>query len=372
MSQLATSNSNGVGIDLDSIKNDIDSKSKALRSVVHEDEINDDTLVSDPEPVILIRDSVFAVKGDISVVGGLPKAGKTSCSVFMIATALMKERPEGFDSLSIRTTYCNQEMVVYIDTEQPKSYTNKLRKQVLKIIGLEKHPENLKILNLRKYESHRKLEKVLELMNSIPKAHLWIIDGVADLIKDPNDTKESFGIIETFMMKSNDLNTAIVLYIHENPGTSGKLRGNLGSEAERKCGGAIAIKKIKDKGIHSIEAKLIRGSADFDPVFFRYDKPLGRMVSLNESESSEVKKSTDKEAIKLNSRIQLAKRCLITGQLKYGELVGKIMSLAIEIEGKSMSKKTAENRLKDLKDLDIITNLNGDFYALANKYIPQQ
>ncbi len=356
------------GFDLSVLKADVQKGIKELEA--HEDEINDSTKVSDPISVITIGGSPFTVKGDISIVGGLPKAGKTSCSVFMLSTALMKVKPEGLDSLGIDTTFCEGEMVVYIDTEQPKSYTNKLRKQVLKIIEVESHPENFKVINLRKYDSQTKMKKVLDLMDRYPKAHLWIIDGVADLIKDPNDTKESFGVIEKFMMKSEELFTAIVLYIHENPGTSGKLRGNLGSEAERKCGGAIAIKKIKDKGIHSIEAKLIRGGPDFETIYFRYDKALGRMVSLDATETIEVKTTTDKNIIKLNDRVKLAKQCLITGHLKFGDLVQKILELAPEIEGKSLSKRTAETRVTEMKKREII-NINGDYYGLADKYIPQ-
>src|SRR5258706_9229743 len=135
-------NNNAFSIDI--IKADIENQSSLLKSFKHEDEINDDTPVSDPVPVITIRESTFAVKGDISVVGGLPKAGKTSCSVFMLATALM-ERPENLDSLEIHSTYCNGEMVIYVDTEQPKTYTNKLRKQVIKILGVNEQPANLMI-----------------------------------------------------------------------------------------------------------------------------------------------------------------------------------------------------------------------------------
>jgi hypothetical protein len=357
-------------MELSDIKKDIEGHSKSFNLFVHEDEINDRTEINDPVPIITIRDSVFAVKGDISVVGGLPKAGKTQVSAFMLATALVKERPLPFDSLEINSSFCEGKMVVYIDTEQPNSYTNKMRKQIKKILNVENQPDNLKIINLRKYDSEKKSEKVQELMKLWPDAHLWIIDGIADLIKDPNDTKESFGVIEKFMMKSNELDTAIVLYIHENPGTSGKLRGNLGSEAERKCGGAITIKKIKDKGIHSIEAKLIRGGPDFDPVFFRYDVSLGRMVSLDANESNEVKKTTDKATMKLNQRIELARRCLITGSLRSADLVHAILSCVTEIEGKSIEIRTAEGRLKQMKDMGIIKS-NGDFYELADKYIPQ-
>jgi len=342
---------------------------ESIAEYQHPDEINDSTQISDPVPVIMIRESIFAVKGDISIVGGLPKAGKTSCSAFMIATSLMKDRPENFDSLEIHTTYCQGEPVIYIDTEQPRSYTNKLRKQVLKLIGSD-HPKNLKILNFRKHDSQTKMTQVLGLMDRYPSTHLWIIDGIADLIKDPNDTREAFGVIEKFMIKSDELDTAVVLYIHENPGTSGKLRGNLGSEAERKCGAAIAIKKIKDRGIHSIESKLIRGGPDFEPIFFRYDKSIGRMISLNSDESNEIKKQTDKVTIKQNARIELAKRCLLTGQLSFTDLVAAIMRNIPDIEGKTVSERTAEARVKDMKNYGIIVQ-NEDLYAIADIYIPQ-
>ncbi len=355
-------------MDLKTIRGDVEWHKNSFYQFEHEDQISFTSKIQDPVPVIKIRDSVFAVKGDISVIGGLPKAGKTSCSAFILATAL-SEKSLG-DTLEICSSFCDGKMVVYIDTEQPRSYTNKLRLQVCKILGVEKEPPNLGIVNLRKYDSQTKVEKVIKLMEKYPDAHLWVIDGIADLIKDPNDTKESFGIIEKFMMKSDELNTAIVLYIHENPGTSGKLRGNLGSEAERKGGGVVTIKKIREKGIHSIEAKLIRGGPDFDPVFFRYDISLGRMTSLDPNESSVVKALTDKATIKANQRIALAKRCLITGRLNYQDLVNAIISFAMEIEGKPVQKRTAESRVKEMKDMGII-NLNGDFYELADKYIPQ-
>lgn len=102
-------------------------------------------------------------------------------------------------------------------------------------------------------------------MQELPDAHLWVIDGIADLIQDPNNIEQSFGLIESIMVQSDRMNSAVIGILHENPGTN-KARGNLGSEAERKCGGAITIKKLKEQGVHSIVPRLIRGSADFDTI----------------------------------------------------------------------------------------------------------
>jgi hypothetical protein len=362
-------------IDIAIFKEDAQKNKAALVKDLLADEINDKTEIGEIVPVIHIRDSVFAVKGDISIVGGLPKVGKTSVCAYLIATAFMKNIPESFDSLCIRTSYCEGKEVFYIDTEQPKAYTNRLRKMVKKLLNLsdtQPQPENLKILNLRKHDSKAKLEKVMELMKHFPETHLWIIDGVADLIRDPNDVKESFGVIEKFMMKSDELNTAVVLHIHENPGNSGKLRGNLGSEAERKCGGAIAIKKIKEKGIHSIEPKVIRGSEDFEPVYFRYSKEHHRMVSLDATEAMEAKKSVDKNQVKFEKRLELARKCTNNGKdaIKYSSLVDQIMFHSQQVEGKPVQKRTAENRVVDMCSNGILI-LNEDKYVLESKYIPQ-
>ena len=350
---------------IDHFKNDTAENIKKLHSSLFEDEITDKTNIKEIVPVVTISEAIFSIEGDISIIGGLPKAGKTSVSSFLLGTALMKDLPDGMDTISIRTTYCNGREVVYIDTEQPKAFTNKLRKSVKKLIGKDDQPDNLKIINLRKYPSEEKQKKVFEWMRVFPNAHLWIIDGVADLIKDPNDTKEAFDIIQKFMTKADELNTTIILYIHENPGTSGKLRGNLGSEAERKCGGAITIKKHKDKGVHSIEAKLIRGSADFEPVFFRYDKPLGRMVSLDAAETSEIRKTTDKGKMKETRLKEMAKHCLITGSMRFGEFSSKIRANAPQIDGKAISDRTAATRIKDMLDYGFITQ-NGDLYVYAD------
>lgn len=356
------------------VKEDIQNNINELHKDLLNDRITHESKIRPIIPVVEIAGCNFASKGDLSIVGGLPKAGKTSTSMFMLATALMKD-VSNKDTLDIRTKFSEGKPVIYIDTEQPQAYTDKLRRNVCKLIG---KPENdpsfentLFFINLRKYSSEEKQNKVFEWMQFKPDTHLWIIDGVADLIKDPNDTREAFGIIERLMISSDAMDTTIICYIHENPGSTGKLRGNLGSEAERKCGGALSVKKIKDKGIHCIEAKLIRGAADFEPIFFRYNKEQGRMVSISGEEKEELKKGTDKVKIKENLRLAMAKRCLLTGGLKSKDLVKSIIDFAEPIEGKSIKARTAELRINEMKEMGIISLDDSGFYRLADIYIPQ-
>jgi hypothetical protein len=325
--------------------------------------ITDASRIKPPEPIVKIRDSNFAVKGDFSIVGGLPKVGKTTICSFMIATAFMKAIPDDFDSLGIRTTFCEGKPVVYIDTEQPQAYTNQLRENIKKLLGLDKQPENLHIANLRKFDSKEKNEIVLAMMDLMPDCHLWIIDGIADLVSDPNDVKESFKCIERFMMKSDELNTTIILHLHENPG-GGKLRGNLGSEAERKCGGAITIKKDKEKGIHYIEPKVIRGTSDFEKVYFRYSTLEKRMVSLSAEDEQILNSQSDPEEIKRNKRHRLALKITVDGKeiLQYKDAITKIMEFSKIIEGRPIKERTADNRLKEMLEMDFLSkNDNGQY-----------
>lgn len=203
-------------------------------------------------------------------------------------------------------------------------------------------------------------------MNEYPDTHLWIIDGAADLIQDPNDTKQSFGLIETMMVKSDELNTAIVLHIHQNPGGA-KLRGNLGSEAERKCGGAIYVTKDKNTQVHAINPGVIRGTADFEPIYFRWDNDEKRMVSLESEEVEELKKqggnsSTKKLGQKFEEYLNLVFKD--ESSLPSPEIVSRIELYAKEIEGKEIKVRTAQRRLSSMRELGYITMLDSGEYQI--------
>ena len=63
-------------------------------------------------PTVYIADSRFAVKGDISMISGKPKAGKSTITKMILATALMEEVQKDFDSLCIRSNYCKEKNVI--------------------------------------------------------------------------------------------------------------------------------------------------------------------------------------------------------------------------------------------------------------------
>lgn len=271
--------------------------------------ITDDSEIADPVPFVTVNGSTFASLGDISFISGVPKSGKSSVTGFIMATALMKEKSSSFDSLGIVSNYQENRPVIYIDTEQHPAHTKKRLKAVLKMAGIERQNKDLlRVMNWRMYPQKIRHGNLIQALDTFKTACLWVIDGITDFVTSANNEEAGNELIGLLMQKASENNTAIILLIHEN-GQNGKLRGHIGSEAERKCGGAISIKKDREKGVHFIEPKYLRDDEDFVPVVFKYDKGLGRMVSVD-AQTAQIAIQEQKDKSKGNELKQLYEHCI--------------------------------------------------------------
>lgn len=317
--------------------------------------------IADETPIIFINDRKIAVNGDISFITGQPKAGKTSIAAFIIATALMENIPSELDSLKIKSTYCKGKKIIYIDTEQPYSQTNKLRKRINRILGVEKEPENLHILNIRSISRKEKKDEVFSIIDSFKDdLHFIILDGIADLVKDPNIADESFDLIDDLMRKALSYNIPILAYIHLNP-NSDKVRGNLGSEADRKCGASVSIKKDSQTGIHSIESRYMRYDGDIETVHFRYDNEINDFRTLTGNEAKEAKDKEKLEKIEFLNDVAYAATAGGRSEIGFTPFLEIIMSHY------SCAESTAKTRLKEMVELEIVnkdTRGKNVFYSL--------
>lgn len=273
--------------------------------------ITDQSEISDPVPFVTVNGSTFASLGDISFVSGAPKAGKSSVTGFIIATALMKEKPKDLDSLGIVSNYQGNRPIIYIDTEQHPAHTKKRLKMVLKMAGIDRqNTDLLKVLNWRTFPQKQRHDNLIHALDNFNTACLWVIDGITDFVTSANNEEAGNELISLLMQKASTNNAAIILLIHENP-QNGKLRGHIGSEAERKCGGAISIKKDREKGVHFIEPKYLRDAEDFTPVVFKYDTNQSRMVSVD-SQTAQIAIQEQREKSKGSETKQLYVKCMGT------------------------------------------------------------
>lgn len=262
------------------------------------------------KPVIKIGEAVFAVNGDISFTSGLPKAGKSTITRFMIATALMPFIPPEHDTISIRSEYCQGRKVIYLDTEQNPADTQKMISSILDIAGLDKQPENFIALNLRECSHSENMDYLKSLFYHYNDAYLWIIDGVTDFLPSANDETAGNEIIRYLMKMSSVNDTCIVCLIHENSGNgNGKMRGHIGSEAARKCQGAISISYEDDKKVHSIKSTYFRGSKRIEPIYWQFNDN-GKPVSCDAETVESIKQiAENKDLSKRNDLIELLENC---------------------------------------------------------------
>lgn len=323
-------------------------------------EITDESDILDPVPFVTVNGSTFASLGDISFVSGAPKAGKSSVTGFILATALMKEKPKDLDSLGIVSNYQENRPVIYIDTEQHPAHTKKRLKLVLKIAGIERQNTALfKVLNWRTFPQQQRHENLMHALDSYKNACLWVIDGITDFVTSANNEEVGNVLISHLMQKASENNAAIILLIHENP-QNGKLRGHIGSEAERKCGGAISIKKDREKGVHFIEPKYLRDAEDFTPVVFRYDTTQNRMVSVD-SQAAQIAIQEQQDKSKGSETKQLYAKCIGTDKTLSRADFRKRIEREIDPENKRTPQARAQAANRKIDDMvkSFLIRVNG-------------
>jgi hypothetical protein len=352
--------------------NPLENKRDLVKEALQYHRITSDSEIPDPDPVITIAESNFAIRGDISFISGQPKAGKTTVCSILIATSLLEHIPPDMDTLGIRAKYCEEREVIYIDTEQPKQYAKKMLNNVKDYLNVRREPAHFHFYNLRKYANTQKLAIVKGLFEEFKNAHLWIIDGIADLVRNINNEEETSEVIGWLMSMADIYNTTIILILHENHGSE-KMRGHLGSEALRKAGGAIAIQKDREKKCHKLISRIIRGSEDFDTIYFHFCKDRKRMVRLDGEMIRESKQSP--EELKKSKLQELASRCTLSGSehIEYKEFIRRIMNYERNKNGENVSDKTAERRLRDMMEMKVVGQdpQSSKFYLIRdNEIIP--
>ncbi len=254
--------------------------------------ITSESEIKDLEPIITINGSVFSATSEISFISGKPKAGKTSVASVMLSTCLTP-KPD-FDTLGIVGTYSNKRPIIYIDSEQSRRSTRKFLERIKRNLRTDKDPENLYLYNFRHYGYEELKEAFETLLERFPNAFLWFLDGISDMVKSVNNEEEAKQLIHFLNAKAEEKQTAFILFLHENSQSQNdKMRGHLGSEAQRKSFHTISISKDRKKQIHCIKSVECREGRNFEDVLFGFDDQTKSMVTLQGERLEEAKKSLD-------------------------------------------------------------------------------
>lgn len=302
-----------------------------------------DRNIPEPTPIISIDGHTISTSGNITMISGDSKAGKSAFCSIILAGAVRGHNNDydGLDSLVVDGNEAKK-AVIHIDTEQAQhNHYKNLKYAVLKRSGRDSDSDpsyfysyNIRVMDLedRKNFTKELLVKAARADNGI---HLIVIDGIADYISSVNDEQASNEMVHFFDKLSIKYECPIIAIVHLNPGDNNKPRGHLGSQLQRKAESVLHIKKDK-AGISYCEPSLLRNA----------DKTK---IPVIQFEFNEDKKYHTYAGIRSNSNSSNARAGMFRGiaeqifsnePISYGDAVIKIQEIV------NISERTAKTYMK--------------------------
>lgn len=191
-----------------------------------------------PEAVLYFFDQMVMSRKNISCITGKAKVGKTFLMTLLNISVLKKGEFGTLKSFLPK----GKDKIIYIDTEQSDYHIFLILKRIEKEVGTDK----LLMFNFDAKSVEERKEFTKELIYNTPDCGLLVIDGIADLIYDPNDIRESSQMVSELRKWATDCDIHICNVIHQNPSESTKMRGHLGTILTNKAETVIQISSAKD------------------------------------------------------------------------------------------------------------------------------
>jgi hypothetical protein len=230
-----------------------------------------------PTPILSLKGVPLCTPGNISNIQGPAKSAKSAVMGAALAAMLraitgkpMDENETlNFSSALPKNDETTRNIILHFDTEQSFYHHHRLCMDVLGRADIQE--DEYATLPFRSYallpmgyqDRKRMIEEALRhALDEQFRIACIFIDGVADIISDPNNADESFAIVdwlhslaanpERTLETSSGRSTKsserkfecmIVTILHENPGDRGKARGHLGSQIIRKSETNLRVRK---------------------------------------------------------------------------------------------------------------------------------
>lgn len=207
-----------------------------------------------PDPVLYFGEQMVMTRQNISCVTGKAKVGKTFLMTLINQAILLK------GEFNILRSYLpkGKDKIIYIDTEQSKYHISLILQRIKKVVSDEKL-DNILMFNFDALSTNERKSYVEQLIYSIDGVGVVIIDGVADLIYDTNDIRESADMADSLRKWATQCDLHIINVLHQNPSDNSKMRGHLGTILTNKSETVIQISSSKeDESIKLVETLATR------------------------------------------------------------------------------------------------------------------
>jgi len=327
-------------------------KTKSIRELLAERAFDVDN-PPPPEPAIFGLAGVeICHAGNLTVIEAHVKAGKSATIGGGLASTFASLEADclGWRSDGNPKGYA----VLHFDTEQSRGDHYNLICRALARDERSRPPAWLQsfcFTGVSLAELHLAIETAIA--DSVAKfggVHSIWLDGGADLVKSPNDEEEAFTFVRQLQGRAISLACPIIVVLHLNPGDTGKSRGHLGSELNRKAETVLRVTKDEHE-VSKVETKWFRHAPipAKDAPCFAWSDEQGRHVSIATERRAEA--GADMGA---NKKLVAAVWRGNPGRLiKYEELVLEVMR-RLEI-----SKSTAKRKIGSIQELNLVEKAPG-------------
>lgn len=303
----------------------------------------------EPRAILTLAGNIISTSGNLTVVSGLPKSGKSGVIAALQAALIAADTDADSDTFGFIAEPSSGKAVVMLDTEQSPYDAWCLSRRAAERAGVEELPENYRAYHLNDIATHERRKMLALEMEAAQRAcsgvHAVIVDGVADLIGGVLDEALSIEFVDELTRLAVRYDCPLILVLHENPGSDiGKTRGHLGSQLERKAESNLRIQK-DSAGVSVIWSEKLRKA--------NISKSEGpRFAWCNERKMHVTVANTDKTASdRKRDELQPSAEAVFEdsiGALKYSEIIRRVESVC-RVKGNS-----CDRRLKDFLAVGLV------------------
>lgn len=329
------------------------SQSKLARLLASQQQIkeNKGKPISFSQPILWQKENPVFFPKTINVIQGKAGVHKSRLAE-TICAALLKTPESNRDLLGFKRSLLSRYAVCYVDTERNLSDQLPYSLQQIQTKAgytIQDHPYGFDYISLLEFAREDRFEMLNMYIDHIRKKfpmHLFIVlDVITDCVFNFNDTKDSMKLIDMMNQTINRYDVTFLALIHENPGSTDKARGHLGTEILNKASTVVQIGFEKDAENHNTNLIKVaflkcRSSKKHEPFYVQYSDTEKGLVVADLTTIQETMDSRNQKA-SLDSTLEFI-GAFLTEPMPRKDFIEK---LCVEMNCK---ERTVEARLKSI------------------------
>ncbi len=260
-----------------------------------------------PDPLITLNGQGFIYQNTINVIQG--KAGSHKSRLTELLCSCMLADIYGDKFLGFRSWVPDEGIkLIYADTERnlrdqyPYALQSIIRNADRSLLHPPKDLHHISLINTNRSERFEILELYLKYMRQKTDKHLFVVlDVVTDCIENFNDPNGTMRFIDFLNRMINNHGVTFLCVIHENPGSSDKARGHLGTEIMNKASMQLQIGYEKDRNqndtdlirVKFLKTRMIKRP---DPMYLTFSQEQKKLVLADDELVNQVNRDRQQKA----------------------------------------------------------------------------